>query len=252
MFRKLVIGLAALLATACSYGSAVDIAPMKDRAAKPILADGDYCELAMKTKPYTVQTSEGCMKLTWNAESRNYLLVELEKPKAAGDTDQAADKDEPDEIVAAVVPLGGGLYAAQVDVSTEDRAKSPERTDVHQINVFAAQGTAWVTLPVLEDEKLIALAKKQKRIKFGDMPDGSKPQPDSLWSKRPFIAEGSISDIKAFLREATRQSVRDMKKDDWDEFSLGVLDSHASPDHPASAQQAKDAEAVRKILQKLR
>src|SRR6185295_5072853 len=108
MIRSVFLALAALAMSACSYGSAVDIAPFKDRADKAILADGDYCELAMKEKPYQVNTGEDCIRLKFDATSRTYTLTEIKaKPKEG---DQADKADEPEVIVAAVIPLGGGLF----------------------------------------------------------------------------------------------------------------------------------------------
>jgi hypothetical protein len=99
MFRKLFIAAAALAASACSYGSAVDIAPMSARLAQPVLPAGDYCEVKGAQGAYLVSSHEDCAPLVWNAEPHTYTMV---------------DKEKPDESVeAAVAPLGDGLFATQ-------------------------------------------------------------------------------------------------------------------------------------------
>ena len=252
MLRAVLAAFAALAMSACSYGSAVDIAPFKDRSDKAILADGDYCKLAMKEKPYQVTTGEDCVRFKFDPASRTYHMTEIKgpvaAPKAEGEPSAKVSDDAPEEITAAVVPLGGGLYAAQVEMSAEDKANA-DGPDIYQINLFVVSGDAMNGLPVLGDDELIALAKKHKRLKFGEMPPANSTD---LWNKRPWIAEGSISDIKTFLRAAAREGVRGMTADDWADFSVGIRDSEASPAHPATAAQIKDAEAVRKMFDRLK
>lgn len=228
MLRYAFAGLAALLAAGCSYGSAVDVAPFKDRPSKPILADGDYCELQENKSPAVVKSAEDCVRIEWKKEQRAYHI-----------SDPSGDDD--DDMDVAVVPLGGGLYAGQIDVESDK--------DKHQINVFIASGDAFAMIPVVDDEDLAKLAKKHRRLVWADLPpNGDTP---SLLSSRPWIKSGSVKDVKAFLKDAAREGMRKTVTDEDEDLSVGVRDTGGTPDHAASNQQAKDAKAVRKIAGRL-
>lgn len=236
MFRFLATGLAALLATACTYGSAVDIAPLKDRLKQPVVAAGDYCEMTVE-KPYEVKSSEGCVKLDWVAEQRLFIMTDLEEK-----SDQAKDETDIDKMPAAIVSLGGGVYAAQVDVETEK--------DLHQITLFVASGDAFATIPTLGDEELIQVAKRHPRLEWADMP-AADAKPD-LFSKRPWIKAGKVNDVKAFLKAAAREGLRSYTEAGEDEdVSVGVKDVNAAPNHPPSSKQIRDAESVMRTIRRL-
>lgn len=236
MLRFLAIGLAALVATACTYGSAVDIAPFKDRLKKPVVAAGDYCEMTVE-KPYEVKSAEGCVKLDWVAEQRLFIMSDLE-----GKGGQNAGSEDADKMPAAIVSLGSNVYAAQVDVESE--------SDIHQITLFVASGDAFATLPTLQDEKLVALARRHPKLEWADMPvDGEE---SGLFAKRPWIKDGRVSDIKAFLKEAAREGMRDYTDADEDEdVSIGVKDVNAAPNHAPSGKQIRDAENVMRTIKRL-
>lgn len=254
MLKFAALALAALCASACTYGSAVDVAPFKDRTPKAVLADGDYCETIMTSKPYQVKSTDGCMRLKFDAENRLYMMTDLEKPKKDNEDPQAHDLDLGETVPVAVVALGGGVFLAQVDTEARE-AEKRNSPDKHQLMTFVAVGDAFVTIPVLQDADFVRVAKRNKRVTFHDLPD-TKAQPNSdnneLFARRPWIEKGSIPDIKAFLRDATRESVRVMKPDDWKEMSVGVRDVDQTPNHAASDKQAKDADAVMKIVRAMK
>jgi len=217
MIRKLLVALAALAASACSYGSMVDIAPMNLRISKPVVAAGDYCAAKGLEAPFYVISSEDCAPVLWQADTLTYLMVDPEDAK--------------DSLQAAVVSLGSNLYAAQIE--------TPEEKDRYQIHLIIAKGNAFTLLSALADEPLKKLAAKHAKLTFTNDASG-----------RPYIATGSVGSIRAFLREAAIESLREMKKKD-EMFSVGVLDKSGEPDHPGSEQQAKDIEAVMKIAEAL-
>jgi hypothetical protein len=217
LLRPVLAAVAALAASACSYGSMVDIAPMNLRISKPVIAAGDYCEAKGLEAPFYIVSSEDCVPVLWQKETRTYLMVDPE--------------DAEDSLQAAVVSLGANLYAAQIE--------TPDEKDRYQIHLIIAKGNAFALLAALEDEPLKKLAAKHTKLTFAN--DGSQ---------RPYIATGSVGSIRAFLREAAMESLREMKKED-EMISVGVLDKSGVPDHPGTEQQAKDVEMVMKTAEAL-
>ncbi len=206
---------AALAASACSYGSAVDIAPVSARASKPPAAPGDYCEVQGKAAPFTIVSHEDCVPVTWDAGTRTYTMT---------DPDNEPGKKS-DDVEAAIVSLGSGLYVASVD--------EPEaRGDRFQLHLLLSKGDAFAMLPALEDEPLKALAARHRKLTFANDSSG-----------RPYIASGKAGDIRDFLRRAAKESLRDMKIEN-DDISVGIRDVAGAPDHQANAQQARDIQAV--------
>jgi hypothetical protein len=217
MIRKLLVALAALAASACSYGSMVDIAPMELRISKPVVAAGDYCAVKGLEPPFYVISSEDCAPVLWQQDTLTYLMVDPDDAK--------------DSLQAAVVSLGSNLYAAQIE--------TPEEKDRYQIHLIIAKGNAFTLLAALDDEPLKKLAAKHTKLTFTNDASG-----------RPYIATGGVGSIRAFLREAATESLREMKKED-EMVSVGVLDKSGAPDHPGTEQQAKDIEAVMKLAEAL-
>lgn len=213
LLRPVLAAMAALAASACSYGSMVDIAPMKSRLAKPVVTSGDYCEVKGEAAPFTVISHEGCVPVTWDQTLRVHTMIDTEEPS--------------ESIQAAVVSLGSGLYAGQVSM--------PQEKVPYQVQIFIAKGDAFAMLSALDDEPLKELAAKHKRLTFAEDKSG-----------RPYVTSGKADRIRAFLREAARESLRAMKDED-ELVSVGVRDKAGAPDHPASAQQQRDIEAVLKI-----
>lgn len=213
LLRPVLAAMAALAVSACSYGSMVDIAPMKSRIAKPVASPGDYCEVQGTAAPFTVVSHEDCVPIRWDQATRTYTMVDPETPS--------------ESIQAAVVSLGAGLYAGQISTPGD---KVP-----YQIQVFISKGDAFAMLSALEDKPLKQLAAKHAKLTFAD---------DS--TSRPYITGGKPDRIRAFLREAARESLRAMKAEN-EPVSVGVRDTAGTADHPASAQQQKDIEAVLRI-----
>jgi hypothetical protein len=209
---------AALAASACSYGSAVDVAPFNARLSKPVIAAGDYCEVQGTAKPFTVVSNEDCVPITWSQQARAYTMVDPEDPE--------------ESVTANVVPMGSGLYLAQMTVETD-------KPDKHQILVFIAKGDAFAMLSALEDEPLQKLTEKHRRLTFAKDATG-----------RPYVSAGKPDHIKAFLKDAAKETLREMKVED-EPVSVGVLDKSGAPIHEASRQQAKDIEAVLKVAKNL-
>jgi hypothetical protein len=218
MIRKLLIALAGLAASACTYGSAVDMAPMTSRAFWPTLVPGDYCEVQGTAAPFTVVSSADCVPLVWDGPSRSYTIADPD--------------DSEDATIAAIVSLGSGLYLGQTEVETDT-------PDKFQLLVFIAMGDAFATLPALDDAPLKEVAAKHTEVSFAR--DGSG---------RPYIAAGGPREIKAFLRDAARRALLEMKKEN-EPLSLGIRDTAGAADHPATEQQQKHIEAVLKTAKSL-
>jgi hypothetical protein len=214
MLRAVLAAFAALAMSACSYGSMVDMAPFKSRISKPVVAAGDYCEVDGEAAPFNIVSHEDCAPVTWDQATRTYTMIDPEDPEGS--------------IPAGVISLGSGLFAGQVD-ARDDEHDQPDR---YQIFLFLARGNAFTMLPALEDEPLRKLAASHTRITFRE---------DA--TRRPYIASGDVNRIKAFLRDAAKESLRAQKAENGD-ISVGVRDKAGAADHPASAQQTRDIEAV--------
>lgn len=218
MIRKLLVAIAALAASACSYGSAVNMAPMNARLGKPVLPPGDYCEVQGEVAPFRIISSEDCVPMVWSDDARTYTMVELDDPE--------------ESMVVATASLGQGLYLGQIEVE-EDR---PDR---YQIQVFIAKGSAFAIVPALGDDGMKQLAPKHPRVGFRNDASG-----------RPYIVSGSRDRIKAFLVAATKESLREMKAEK-EQLGVGVLDAAGAADHEATKQQVRDIEAVHRAAKAL-
>jgi len=207
---------ATLAASACSYGSAVDIAPMKARLSHPVIAAGDYCEVKGTARPFTVVSSEDCVPITWNARSRTFSI--------------RVDDDPAETVEAAIVPLGSNLHAAQIDGK-----EGPAR---YQLHLVITRGNAFVSPPLLSDEQLKTLSARHTKLIF------------KLDKSRPYVAAGEVGKIKAYLKDAAREGLRIAVREN-DEITVGVLDVQGTPDHVATAKQTRDIEAVLKATKKL-
>jgi hypothetical protein len=164
-----------------------------------------------------VVSHEDCVPITWDRATRTYTLHDPETPS--------------ESLQAAVISLGQALYAGQIS--------TPEDKVPHQIQVFLSRGNAFAVLSPLSDEPLKQLAAKHTRLMFANDSTG-----------RPYIAAGDIDRIKAFMKDAAKESLRLAREED-ETLSIGVLDVAGSPDHPASKQQQKDIEAVLKAAKSL-
>jgi hypothetical protein len=214
MLRAVLAAFAALAMSACSYGSMVDMAPFKSRISKPAVAPGDYCEVDGEAAPFTVISGEDCVPVVWDQATRTYTMIDPE--------------DADGSIKSAVISLGSGLYAAQIDTRDDDS----DQPDRYQLFLFLARGNAFSMIPPLDDEPLKRLAARHTRIVFRE---------DA--NRRPYIVSGDTNRIKAFLRDAAKEGLREQKRE-GDPVGVGIRDTGGAADHPASAQQTRDIEAV--------
>ncbi len=216
---------AVLAASACGYGSAVDIAPMSVRLDRPVLAPGDYCEVEGLVAPFRIISSEDCVPVSWTAASWTLSIP--------------IDDDPTETVQAGVVALGSDLYAAQIDSKESGKIDGPGNAKVrYQIHLIVTHGDAFIAAPTLTDDQIETLARKHPRV--------------TIHSERghPFIAAGEAGRIKAFLKDAAREGFRTAARDD-DETTVGVRDAAGAEDHPASAAQTRDIVAVLKAAKKL-
>jgi hypothetical protein len=218
MIRKLLVAIAAMAASACSYGSAVDMAPMKSRLASPAVPPGDYCEVQGSVAPFSVISSDDCVPILWDAKTRSYTMSDPEDPE--------------DSIVAATVSLGSNLYLGQVEAETG-------KPDRYQLQLFIAKGAAFAIVPALGDDKLKQLAAKHSKVTFRNDTTG-----------RLYIASGSSDRIRDFLRAAAKESLFEMRGE-GEELSVGIRDTAGVPDHEATRQQVRDIENVLKAAKSL-
>ena len=205
MLRVLLAGLAALAMTACAYRSDIDLAPMADRAVRPVLPPGDYCEATASSPPYTVKSAEGCERIGWDTATRTHLMKVDD------------ERDEPTRF--APVSLGDDLYLLQAD-GGED-----VQDGRYHVTLVLAKGAALFMLPPLEREKFVALATKHPGVTLREVPE-----------KDPVITGGEPAAIKTFLKAAAREALRNANLED-DELSIAIRDRAGAPDHEATGMQ---------------
>ncbi|HOZ27200.1 MAG TPA: hypothetical protein PK080_07560 [Hyphomonadaceae bacterium] len=218
MIRTILAALALMMATACTYGSAVDMAPKAERIPKRAVSSGDYCGVEGDKPPFTVVSSSDCMPVIWDQSTRTYTVT--------------PEPDDPeDTLQVSPVSLGGGVYFAQAIVDPDDK----DVPDHYQLFVLLSEGNAFMLLPVLEGEDLSRLASRHPAVTF---------KPDN--AGRLYIAAGERPKIRDFLREAATEGLKLIAKK-GEPLIVGVRDKAGAADHPASSQQERDVLAVLKI-----
>ena len=218
MIRIILAALALMMATACTYGSAVDMAPKAERIPKRAVSSGDYCGVEGDKPPFTVVSSSDCMPVIWDQSTRTYTVT--------------PEPDDPeDTLQVSPVSLGGGVYFAQAIVDPDDK----DVPDHYQLFVLLSEGNAFMLLLVLEDEDLSRLASRHPAVTFRQDNAG-----------RLYIAAGERPKIRDFLREAATEGLKLIAKK-GEPLIVGVRDKAGAADHPASSQQERDVLAVLKI-----
>jgi hypothetical protein len=205
MLRVLMAGLAALGLTACFYHSDIDLAPMADRAPRPVVSPGDYCEATASSPPYMVKSSEDCERIAWDQATRTFVV--------------ASDDEGEEPTRLAPVALGGDLYLLQSEDAEGDEGGQ------YQLALVLAKGSAFFMLPTLEREKITALAARHPAITLTAAAEAD-----------PVITGGDPAAIKAFLTEAAREALRGANLEDK-ELSVIVRDRAGAPDHEANGMQ---------------
>ena len=222
MVRMFLVALALGMATACSYGSAVNMAPISERIPKRAVSSGDFCGVEGDRTPFTVVSSEDCIPVIWDQSTRTYTVT--------------PDPEDPeDTLQVSPVSLGDGLYLAQAVVDPDD-AEAPDR---YQLFLLISQGNAFALLPVLEGDGLARIAARHTMVSFEDDNAG-----------RLYIAAGERPRIRDFLRGAASESLR-LMADEGDAVTVGVRDTAGAADHPASTSQSEDIAAVLKTARQL-
>lgn len=198
MLRLLVAGIAAFAACACTYGSDVDLAPVSDRLSSRVVASGEYCEATASSPPYVVKSAEGCIRVTWEPQTRTYTFQN--------------DDDEPE--ILAPVALGQDIYLLQADRESGAGAR-------YDIAIVIARPGAFLFLPALEPEPYSRVAKRHPSVTLRD--EGAAKA----------IAAGEPSAIKAMLADAARETLRAADFEE-NELSIAIRDTAGAPDHEAN------------------
>lgn len=205
MLRVLLAGLAALAMAACAYRSDIDLAPMAERALRPVVAPGDYCEATASSPPYTVKSAEGCERIGWDSATRTHLMK--------------VDDDSEAPTRFAPVAMGDDLYLLQAD-----GGEAGEDGRYH-VTLVVAKGAAIFMLPPLDRDRYVALAAKHPGVTLRQVPE-----------KDPVITGGDLAAIKTFLKAAAREALMDASLED-DELSIAIRDRGGAPDHEANGMQ---------------
>jgi hypothetical protein len=199
------LGLAALAVGGCAYRSDIDLAPMADRPSRPVIAPGDYCEATASSPPYMVRSAEGCERIGWDSATRTHLMM--------------IDDEGEEPTRFAPIAMGDDLFLLQSD--------GGEDTEGGRFHVMLAltKGAAFFLLPPLEREKFVALAAKYTGVTLREVPE-----------KDPVITGGDPSSIRAFLKAAAREALRNAEVED-DELTIAIRDRAGVPDHEANGMQ---------------
>ncbi len=174
MHRPILAALAALAASACTYGSAVDIAPFDARVSHAVLPPGDYCEMQMRTVPEVI-SSEGCLRIDWDGVRRIHTMTDLSRPG----TDEAGQPVEVEKQELAIVALGDSLYAAQFT--------SPDHPGRYELVTFLARGEAVVGIAMVEDATLRRLVATRPQMMRENLPleKAARKEPGLLVTSSP-------------------------------------------------------------------
>lgn len=205
MLRALVTGLVLLGLASCAYRSDIDLAPMPDRPAQPVIPPGDYCEATASSPPYMVKSAEDCERIGWDSATRTHLMTVDE------------EGEEPTRL--APVGIGDDLFLLQSDGGEESEGGR------YHVMLALAKGAAFFMLPPLDREKLVALAAKHPSVTLREVQD-----------RDPVIAGGDVLAIKAFLKDAARQALEGARLEE-DELSIAIRDRSGVPDHEANGMQ---------------
>jgi hypothetical protein len=178
---------------------------MADRPSRPVIAPGDYCEATASSPPYMVRSAEGCERIGWDSATRTHLMM--------------IDDEGEEPTRFAPIAMGDDLFLLQSD--------GGEDTEGGRFHVMLAltKGTAFFLLPPLEREKFVALAAKYTGVTLREVPE-----------KDPVITGGDPSSIRAFLKAAAREALRNAEVED-DELTIAIRDRAGVPDHEANGMQ---------------
>lgn len=240
MHRSALAVLAALAASACTYGSVVDIAPFDARARHAVLSPGDYCEMTLGASPNII-SSEGCLRIDWDEARRIHTMTDLSKPEP----DDTGSPEDADRQELAVVALGDGLYVAQFDSSDE-----PGR---HELVTFLAKGDAVTGIGVVSDAALRRLAAAHPQMIWENLPP-ERPlgEPAQLLTSSPLIRSATVEEIKAFLREASVVALREDRPGPEETLSVGIRDRSGEADHPPTQAQLTAGRDLLKLMEQMR
>ena len=240
MHRPVLALLVTLAASACTYGSAIDIAPFDARVGHAVLPAGDYCEMTLGAPPRVI-SSEGCMHIAWDGVRRIHTMTDLPKPEP-DDADRPKDADE-EEL--AVVDLGDGLYAAQFDSSDE--------VGRHELVTFLVNGDAVAGVGVVTDAALHRLVAAHPQMVWENLPpERATGEPARLILSSPLIRSATVEEIRDFLREASVVALREDKPDLDDPPSVGIRDTSGAADHAPSQAQLKAGRDLLKLIEQMR
>ncbi len=240
MHRSFLAALALLAASACTYGSAIDIAPFEARVSHAVVPPGDYCEMTMGASPRVI-SSEDCLRIDWDDVRRIHTMTDLSKPEPDdADRSEGADKQE-----LAVVALGDRLYAAQFDTVGE--------AGRHELVTFLTNGDAVTGIGVVGDVTLRRLVVEHPQMVWENLPQARPAgEPAQFTTSSPLIRSATVEEIRAFLREASVAALREDKPDLDEPPSVGIRDTSGAADHAPSQAQLKAGQDLLKLIEQMR
>ena len=239
MHRPVLALLVTLAASACTYGSAIDIAPFDARVGHAVLPAGDYCEMTLGAPPRVI-SSEGCMHIAWDGVRRIHTMTDLPKPEP-DDADRPKDADK-EEL--AVVDLGDGLYAARSTRpmkwdGTTCRLPGERRCGRWRWRGHRRGAPSPCRRPSADGLENLP-------------PERATGEPARLILSSPLIRSATVEEIRDFLREASVVALREDKPDLDDPPSVGIRDTSGAADHAPSQAQLKAGRDLLKLIEQMR
>src|SRR5262249_31273102 len=118
------------------------------------------------------------------------------------------------------------------------------------VSLFTASGDAFIALPPLDDDAYKALAARHPKVRIDGATGPRDPKP--FFGASGWIGAGALGDIRSLLRDAAHEAVQHMTPKDWDEMVVAVRDDSKASDHPARAEQVRDAEALVNMMRQMK
>jgi hypothetical protein len=219
----------ALAAGACTYSSAVDLAPFDQRSAFAQITPGTYCPVERTSEgagaAMITVSQEDCGRIAWDRAAREVRYEALGGAAAPETTAEASDNDADR---AAILRLRPGLFLAQT------RSTDPADETPFDIMLLLVTRDAVAAIETLPDGPLAALARRHPAVRF------------RMAGERPEIVGGAREDIHRFLVDAAALAVK-FQQEDAEPPSIIVRDPARGTAHPPTGRQRRAIEAIDRL-----
>lgn len=242
--------LTVMAASGCSLGlhSAIDAAPFEARMAAPPFRDGVYCRLTkddggeLRVPGQSGENANECSSFSWDAARR--LSVQRDA--------------EGNEKELKLVDLGDGFFMMQLPATYGD----DDRPFAFTLWAGVAKSDAFVIIPISYGEELAPVGARHPGVTFSiykppqqsppepaQTPDGLKVEPLVDNPDVFYISAGAPADIRDLVRDIIDAGLKmnapppeEARK--WKGEGMMVRDVPSQADHPPSAAQQREIDAI--------